>query len=165
MKLPKSQSLNGIICFVCLALLLIALYMEHFMGLKPCPLCILQRVLVIAVGLASLVGFLVNPGTIGIRLIGGVGLVFSVMGAGLGLRHLWLQNLPEVQAPACGPGLDYLMDVFPLIDVLTLILKGDGSCAEVVWSLLGVSIPGWTLVGFVGLIIVSVMQIMQPRVN
>ena len=165
MNAPNSHSTNGIICFACLALLLTALYMEHSMGLEPCPLCILQRILVIAVGLGSLIAFLIKPGVIGIRLSSGLCLILSGLGAGLGIRHLWLQSLPEDQAPACGPGLEYLMDVLPLFDVLKLILEGDGSCAEVVWSLFGISIPGWTLIGFIGLILVSLTQIIQPRPN
>ncbi|RPG48991.1 MAG: disulfide bond formation protein B [Gammaproteobacteria bacterium TMED1] len=165
MKVPNSHSTNGIVCFACLALLLTALFMEHSMGLEPCPLCILQRILVVAVGLVSLIAFLVKPGVIGIRLSSGLCLILSGLGTGLGVRHLWLQSLPADQAPACGPGLEYLMDVLPLLDVLKIILEGDGSCAEVVWSLFGISIPGWTLIGFIGLILVSLTQMIQPRPN
>ena len=66
-------------------------------------------------------------------------------------------------ALACGPSLDYLMDVFPLAEVLSLVLSGDGTCAEVVWTFLGISIPGWTLVGLIGLMAIGVLQIVRPR--
>ena len=57
------------------------------------------------------------------------------------------------QVPACGPSLDYLLDVFPLMDVLQMVLAGDGSCAEVSWQLLGISIPGWVVIGCIPLLI------------
>jgi len=54
------------------------------------------------------------------------------------------------------------MDIFPLFDVISMVLQGDGSCAEVVWSFMGLSIPGWTLVGFIGLIALSGYQVLRP---
>ena len=76
-------------------------------------------------------------------------------------RHLWLQSLPEDEVPACGPGLDYLMDIFPLSDVIRMVLQGDGSCAEVVWSFMGLSLPGWTLVGFIALAVLGCFQVLR----
>ncbi|NQV66799.1 MAG: disulfide bond formation protein B, partial [SAR86 cluster bacterium] len=70
---------------------------------------------------------------------------------------------PADEVPACGPSLDYLLDVFPLTDVLSIVLSGDGSCAEIVWSLFGVSIPGWTLLAFAGLLAVGAWQILRPQ--
>ena len=79
----------------------------------------------------------------------------------LAIRQLYLQSLPEDQVPSCGPGLDYLLDVFPMQEVIQMVLVGDGSCAEVVWTLLGISIPGWTLVGFIGLITLGLFQALR----
>ncbi|MAI41455.1 MAG: disulfide bond formation protein B [Candidatus Azotimanducaceae bacterium] len=163
MKAPNSRSINAIIFLGCLGLILVALYMEYSMGLEPCPLCILQRILILATGLVSLIAFLVKPQVRGIRIFGLIGIVLSGIGSVLGVRHLWLQSLPEDQAPACGPGLEYLIDIFTPIEVLKMILEGDGSCAEVVWTFLGISIPGWTLIGFIGLILLNITQLLQPR--
>ena len=141
----------------------VALYMEHAMGLEPCPLCILQRIAVIATGVVALIAALSNPGILGIRIFGVISVFTASLGAALSIRQLWLQNLPEDEIPACGPGLDYLMDVFPLTEVLSMILTGDGSCAEVVWSLFGINIPGWTLIGFFGLIAINLFQMIKPK--
>ena len=67
--------------------------------------------------------------------------------------------------PACGPSLDYLVDVFPLTQVLSMVLEGDGDCAEVVWRFLGVSIPGWTLVGFLVLIVICTFVFLRPKTS
>ena len=141
----------------------VALYMEHAMNLEPCPLCIMQRVMVIAVGAIALVAAIHNPQHKGIKVYGAGLTMFALGGAGPAGRQLWLQSLPADEVPACGPSLDYLMDVFPLAEVLSLVLSGDGTCAEVVWTFLGISIPGWTLVGLIGLMAIGVLQIVRPR--
>jgi len=69
------------------------------------------------------------------------------LGAALAGRQLWLQSLPADQVPACGPGLSYMADVMPLTELLTTVLQGSGSCAEVN-PVLGLPIPVWTLAAF-----------------
>lgn len=165
MALPSSRIVFLIVFLGCAFLMGVALYMEHAMQLEPCPLCIFQRVMVIATAIVALIGAIHNPGISGIKIYGGLSVLTAAGGAGLSMRQLWLQSLPEDAVPACGPGLDYLMDVFPLTEVLTMVLSGDGTCAEVVWEFLGISIPGWTLVGFIGLIAIGVFQIARPKLH
>ncbi len=101
-----------------------------------------------------------SPAFTGIKTYAGFGMLASATAAGVSSRQLWLQSLPPDQVPACGPPLVYLIDVFPLTEALRMVLEGDGDCAEVVWSFLGISISGWTLVGFFGLIaILSISRI------
>lgn len=163
MAFPGSRIIFLIVFLGCAFLMGVALYMEHAMGLEPCPLCIMQRVMVIATALVALVAAIHGPGIMGIRIYGGLSIVTAAIGGGISSRQLWLQSLPEDQIPACGPGLDYLMDVFPLTEVLTMVLSGDGTCAEVVWEFLGISIPGWTLIGFIGLAAIGLFQVLRPK--
>ena len=75
--------------------------------------------------------------------------VISVlMGIGLSIRQLYLQSLPAELVPSCAPDMDYLLDSLPFFEVLLMAIQGDGNCAEVLWSFLGISIPGWLLIGF-----------------
>ena len=74
-----------------------------------------------------------------------------------------LQSLPADQVPACGPNLDYMLDAFPLTDVLTQVLSGSGECAEISWRFLGLTIPGWSLVVFGGVLVVALVQLLRPR--
>jgi len=141
------RSLHLMLFVASLSFIAIALVMEHWLELEPCPLCILQRVGVIALGVVALVGALHNPGILGHKIYSGLGIIAGLSTIGVAARQLWLQSLPPDQVPACGPSLDYLMDVFPLMDVLQMILSGDGSCAEVSWQWLGISIPGWVVIG------------------
>lgn len=141
-----------------ITLILIALYMQYFMGLEPCALCMTQRVFIIAVGVIALLAWLHNyvnqSGRLHLKLYSLLGILLAAIGASFSSRHLWLQSLPEDLVPACGPSLGYLIDTVPFSEALTVLLQGDGHCADVSWSLLGLSIPGWTLIAFIGYICV-----------
>jgi disulfide bond formation protein DsbB len=140
---------------ICVGYIGVALLMEHWLGLEPCPLCILQRLTVILCGCIAFLAAVHAPGQHGINIYRRTFIITALSGSAISIRHLWLQNLPADQVPACGPGLDYLLDVFPLTEVLTMVLSGDGSCAEITWSLIGLTIPGWTLIAFLLLIAIA----------
>jgi len=134
---------------LCAALIATALYFQYVAGLAPCPLCILQRLAFIAVGAVMLVGFLHGPRGWGRRVYGGLAGLAAILGAAIAGRHVYLQNLPEESVPECGPGLEFMLNAFPLQQALGLILRGSGECAEVQWTLLGLTMPGWSLVWLV----------------
>lgn len=126
-------------------------YLQYVVGLEPCPLCMTQRVFIVASGLVCLFGAALG-GRAGVRRTAGVLTpLLCLIGSGFAGRHLWLQSLPEDQVPACGPSVDYLLDNFPLSEALEILLRGNGNCAEVDWTLLGLSIPGWTLLAFIAI--------------
>lgn len=139
----------------------VALYMQHVMGLNPCYLCITQRVMVMTVGVTALVWAVHGPGKTGRKIYGALVVVLAATGGFFSSRQLWLQSLPEDQVPACGPPADYLFEVFSLGEALSMLLKGDGNCAEVQWSFLGLSIPGWTLIGFVFIAGLALWQVFR----
>jgi disulfide bond formation protein DsbB len=133
----------------CCLLIAIALYMQYMMDLIPCALCMTQRVFIIAVGVVALAAWLSKAESSKTFPI--TGMLLAVIGGCFSMRHIWLQSLPEDLAPACGPTLGYLLENVPFVEALAVLLQGDGNCAESVWSLLGLTIPGWTLVAFIGL--------------
>nr|WP_298251038.1 disulfide bond formation protein B [uncultured Halomonas sp.] len=134
----------------CVLMMAVALGLEHLVGLEPCPLCIFQRVAVITAGLVFAVALIHNPaGRLGAALYGVLSLAAVGTGIGVAGRHLWLQSLPADEVPSCGPGLDYMLDILPLQEVVNMVLSGSGECAEVDFLFLGVSLPAWTLLGFI----------------
>ena len=150
-----AQQWAALICLVCGVLLSTALYMEHVMGLNPCPLCMMQRLWVLIVGLIALGSLAHNPRW-GIYPL--IGALSACVGGGFSIKQLWLQSLPADQVPACGPDLAYMLEAFPLGDILLAMTSGTGDCAEVSWSFLGLSIPGWTLIGFIVLLTLCILQ-------
>lgn len=167
MKLPAPRRLNLLILSFTLVLLAIAFYMQHGMGLEPCYLCITQRVMFIVVAAITALAALHSPGALGTRVYSGLTLVAALGGAGFAVRQLWLQSLPPERVPACGPPANYLFDAFPLRDALAMLLQGDGSCAEVSWSLLGLSLAGWALLAFIAIGITALAQLLRaaPKSN
>ncbi|MDR9439494.1 MAG: disulfide bond formation protein B [Halomonas sp.] len=133
----------------CGLMMAVALGLEHLVGLDPCPLCIFQRVAVLAAAAVFLVAAIHDPaGRVGAVLYGLLSLAAVGGGIAVAGRHLWLQSLPADEVPSCGPGLDYMMEILPLQQVLAQVLSGSGECAEIDFLLLGISLPGWTLAGF-----------------
>lgn len=148
---------------LCAALLAYALYLQHGLGLEPCPLCILQRVVVAALGVVLLAGALHNPRAWGGRLYGLIITALAGTGAAIAGRHVWLQSLPPERVPACGPDLDYLLQAFPWTKALEMVLKGSGECAKVDWTFLGLGIPAWTLIFFCGFAALGVWLLFWRR--
>jgi protein dithiol:quinone oxidoreductase len=144
----RSVVISGFLA--CAGLMAAALYFQHVMKLEPCPLCILQRVVVTILGLVFLVMAVHNPQHWGRRVYGVVTVLLSALGLAVAGRHVWLQHLPADQVPTCGPGLDYMLDNFPMGKTLEMVFRGSGECAEVGWTFLAFSIPEWLLVVFVG---------------
>lgn len=156
-----SRSLFALVGGACVLLMVVALYMEYVMGLEPCALCMLQRWAVIGVGLVALLGAILGPRGWGIRL-GGAGVALAgALGAALAGRQLWLQSLPEDEVPPCGPGYDYLRETFPLTEVIRMAIEGSGDCAEIQWTFLGLSIPGWTLLFFAGVVVAGLFLMVR----
>jgi disulfide bond formation protein DsbB len=128
-----------------------ALYEQHVVGLEVCPLCVLQRVAMIALGFVFLAAALHSARGAVARVYSVLGLLVALTGAGISAWHVRLQHLPPDQVPSCGPGFDYIIDAFPLADALKMIFTGSGECAKVNWTFLGFSMPAWVLVWFLAL--------------
>jgi len=156
MPIPGRRPLNLAGFIACAGLMAYALYAEYGLLLTPCPLCVFQRMAVIALGLVFLVATLHNPSGFGRYVYTALLAIAAGAGVGVAGRHVWLQNLPPDQVPSCGPGFDYIIDSFPLADALKLIFTGSGECASVDWQFLGLSMPTWvvisvTVIGLSGL--------------
>lgn len=142
----------------CLGLLVAAYYFQFVEKLEPCPLCISQRIGIFLTGLCFLIAFLHNPGQSGTRRYAILGAIAALAGGSVSVRHVWLQHLPPDQVPECGPGLDYILQNFPLSETIKLMFSGTGDCAKVDWTLFGMSMPAWTLVAFLALATLSLLQ-------
>ena len=147
-------------------LIVYALYTQYVLGLEPCPLCILQRVAVIALGISFLLLTLRPPLRKQSKFLTSLLLVIiSSTGVGIAARHVWLQNLPPDKVPGCGPGLDFMMANFPLSEVLEMVFSGSGECAEISWSFAFLSMPAWVLIWLIVLGSFGVWSIHQRRFN
>jgi len=157
----SSRALFFVGFLFCTSMLAIAGYFQFVDHLEPCPLCILQRVFTLFVGVILLLATLHNPSQSGNRVYGVLAGLVALVGAGVSARHVWLQNLPADQVPSCGPGLNFMLDNFPLGEAIEMVMRGSGECAEVLWTFMGLSIPAWTLIAFLSLASLSLAQVFR----
>jgi len=151
MRVASKRVLNSVGFLVCVGMMGFALYAQYQLHLDPCPLCVLQRIAVIGIGIAFLLLAVHDPAGWARRIYLGLLALSAIGGIVVAGRHVWLQNLPPDKVPSCGPDLVYMLDNFPLGDALKMVFTGSGECAEVVWQFLGLSMPMWVLVAVIGL--------------
>ncbi len=125
-----------------------ALYLQYVLHEEPCPLCMVQRVIFIVIGVLFAIATLHNPARSGATVYGWLIGLFAIAGVAVASRHIWLQHLPKEQVPACGPGLDYMLEHFPMAAVLKELMHGSGECAAKGWTFLTLGIPEWSLIGY-----------------
>ena len=143
----------------CAGLMGWALWLQYGLGLDPCPLCSLQRMAVTAIGIVFLVAGIHNPKRLGAAIYAGLTCILGIFGSAAAIRHVWIQSLPKGEVPACGMGLNYMLETFPLGDVIAKVFMGSGECAESGWQFLNLSIPAWTLVFFVAMMVAALTLI------
>ena len=152
--------INAGIFFVCILSLSIAFYVQIHDQMEPCPLCVLQRVWFIAMAIFAGLGiFIKKPlwGCVNEVIL----LLISIAGVASAGRHVWLQSLPPGQAPACGPGLNFMLKYMPWKEVMHAVFYGSGECAKVDWSFLGVSMPQWSLLAFSVFAVLTMIKLIK----
>lgn len=127
------------------------LYIQVKHNLEPCPLCISQRIVFMLSGFTFLAALLHNPGGVWRKIHGGLQFVVAAGGAGIALRHIWIQSHADEVMAECGAGFDYIFQRFPFSKAVELVFKGTGECTAIDWTLLGFTIPQLSLVAFTSL--------------
>lgn len=151
--LTERRSGNLIGFLICAGLIAYALYSQYGLGFEPCPLCIFQRIAVIATGIIFLLAALHHPRSNGALLYGVLAIITALIGVAIAGRHVWIQAQPPGTVAACGATLNYMLDILPVMQVITKVLSGSGECAEINWKLFGLSMPWWVMFSFIALAI------------
>lgn len=159
----SNRPLYFLLFFICHELLVAAYYFEYFLGLNPCPLCMISRVIVFALGLSFLIAALHNPDGLVRKIYHSIISLFALSGILVSSRHLYLQSLPADEVPSCGPSLDYMLDTLPMSDVLKEVMHGSGECAEVSWQFLSLSMPAWLLIFYSVILIIAVYPLIRRQ--
>ena len=139
----------------CVGLLSFGLYLQHVVGLEPCPMCIVQRYAMILVGLLALLGACLSGRKTSL-IVGSWLVVLSAGGAYVAARQSWLQWYPP-EVVSCGRDFYGMIETFPLKRAIPMIFKGGGDCAKVDWTFLGGSIANWSFVAFTGMALLALL--------
>jgi len=140
-------------------------YFQKQLGLDPCPLCMFQRGALAGVAAFCFLGILFNPGKVFSKVIAFGATLFSALGLAIAGRQVWLQHLPEDKVPECGPDLAFMLDVFPLTQVISTVFQGSGECAEVQWRLMTFSMPEWMAFIFLVMTIICLRLLFKRERN
>lgn len=150
-----------LVCLVCVGLLAYGLYLQHVVGLEPCPMCIVQRYALVLVALVA--GLSAMAARRGIHVTGAVLMVLLAgFGAFVAARQSWLQWYPP-EVASCGRDFYGMIETFPLQRAIPMIFKGGGDCSKVDWTFLGASIANWSFLCFLAVIVVSLVLIQRSR--
>lgn len=147
--------LFGTLFAACAALLGVGLYLQHVVGLEPCPMCIMQRYAFVALALVALVAAIHAPRRTGAVVYGGLLLVVALAGGAVAAQQSRLQLSPPSLAE-CGPGFAYMMESFGFAEALPMMFRGAGDCSAIDWTLLGLTIANWSLLCFIAIAAFSI---------
>lgn len=139
------------------AMLVFGLYLQHYLDLNPCPMCIVQRYALIFV--AVFAGLASATGKKSLWIAGALlTLVSAVLGAYTAANQSWLQWFPP-EVATCGRDLYGMIETFPLKRAIPMIFRGGGDCSVVDWTFLGGSIANWSFICFtlISLVCVAVL--------
>jgi disulfide bond formation protein DsbB len=153
----------AVVCAACVAMLAFGLYLQHSLGLNPCPMCIVQRYALIFVAVTAGLTGATDKKTLQL-----IGTLLMLLGAGFGgfvaARQTWLQWHPPEMA-TCGRDFYGMIEDFPLNRAIPMIFKGSGDCSAVDWTFLGGSIANWSFVCFtlIGVLATALIWRMAKR--
>ena len=144
-----------VVCIGCFALLAYGMYLQHVVGLEPCPMCIVQRYALVLV--AILAGLTATTGRKGLQIGGAVLMLLAAgFGAFTAARQSWLQWYPP-EVASCGRDFYGMIETFPLQRAIPMIFKGSGDCTKIDWTFLGLSIANWSFLCFVGIAVLTLV--------
>lgn len=147
----------ALVCAICVAMLAFGLYLQHVVGLEPCPMCIVQRYALVLVAVVT--GLTALSGRRWVLVTGsGLAILLAVGGAFTAARQSWLQWYPP-EVASCGRDIYGMIETFPLKRAIPMIFKGSGDCTAIDWTFLGGSIANWSFICFValGLVLLGVL--------
>ncbi|WP_051278786.1 disulfide bond formation protein B [Chitinilyticum aquatile] len=134
----------------CAASIAFALYQQYYEFKDPCPLCLFQRVAIMACGAVALLAA-VLPLPRWSRFWPAVLSVVALVGLSISLRQVHLQYFVDpTSLPSCGAGLGFLFDTQPWMQVFKSVLSGHGECASKD-EVFGLSLAIWAGLGFVAI--------------
>jgi len=141
---------------ICLAVLCVAYFLETYRGVQPCPLCLLQRLAFLIMGIVFLLNAF-DPHNNALSLFYAfTNAVVGLFGAGVAVRQIWLQHLPKGEVPLCGASFERMFQLYPTLDAFKKILQNSGDCAAITYQIMGLGLAEWSLVMFAFLFILCI---------
>ena len=148
----RTPYLLGLILII--AILGFGFYLEAHAQLMPCPLCLLQRGVFCVLGILLAMGALCFSHKMIALMITACITLTAIGGSLLAGRQIWLQQIADPQHE-CGVSLQYMLQVFPLNEVVQKIFYSTAGCVERGWVFLSLDMAEWSFMCFVFFIILG----------
>jgi protein dithiol:quinone oxidoreductase len=159
----STRQIMGAIVVACLGLLSFGLYLQHVVGLEPCPMCIVQRYALVLIACVAAVGAAVKAPRMH-TVLSVLLLLLGAFGAFVAARQSWLQWYPPEMA-TCGRDFYGMIESFPLQRAIPMIFKGSGDCTVVDWTFLGGSIANWSFLWFMAIALLSLWLLARRQLS
>ena len=158
--LHQPRRVFALLSLACIGMLAFGMYLQHVVGLVPCPMCIVQRYALVLVALIA--GLTALSRKKGMHLTGAFLMLLTAgFGGFVAARQTWLQWYPP-EVASCGRDFYGMIETFPLQRALPMIFKGGGDCIKVDWTFLGgSSVANWSFVVFTGIALMALALIWQ----
>lgn len=135
---------------------------SQFLNLAACPLCILQRMVYLSLGLLAVPGLLVAKLPWGRRLVA----LAMAIGAGTGVfiagYQVWIQRFSP--STTCGGVMTWWEELVDWAgEQVPLLFQASGLCSDPAWTLFGLSIADWSLGFFTLLLLLSLHTLFRRR--
>ena len=163
LNLITARQAWALLFLACIGPLGFALYLQHAVGLEPCPMCIVQRYAMTVVALIALIGLLVTHQRAGQVLVA-AGVLVAGFGAFVAARQSWLQWYPP-NIVSCGRDFYGMIENFPLNRAIPMIFKGSGDCSAIDWTFLGGSIANWSFLCFTLFFLLAIVLIWRKTLH
>ena len=158
LKGKNGYFLGFVLCFTTVAL---ALVIQTTYKLEPCPLCITQRMVFMGLGVLFLIAAFIPPVSIFKKIFAVLQVLTALGGAGVAIRHWYLQANRESMIADCGVGFDYMFENFPLQKAFKLLFRGTGDCAAIDWTFLGLTLPQLGLISFLSFAVYALYLVLR----
>jgi len=140
----------------CVGLLAFAmLWLQGELRLEPCPLCVIQRIAFILVGVTAAVATMIGPTRRwAVRLFSALTGLFSLGGLVVALRHVWLNHFPDAFGCGISPE-ERILHSLPLERWWPRMFEVNAGCTDATWNFLALSIADWAALWFAGFLLLS----------
>ena len=136
-----------------------ALVSQHRFDMQPCPWCVLQRLIFVALALVALVGLLWRT-----RLGARVAAVLGVALAAAGVASALWQHAVAARSASCNLTLaDRIISGLQLDALAPPLFAATASCADAAVQLFGLPYEYWSLALFAALGIALTMALLERR--
>ncbi len=137
-----------VLALACAGLVGASFFVQHVLGIEPCPLCIIQRFTYLGLTPVFAAAALAGDGSVLQRRLLWLAALGTLLGLVVAGYQTQLQMFPAPTAEGCSASLSYMLDTMSVTEVLGKLLQAKGDCADTSFKVLGLTLAQASLLIF-----------------